>query len=284
MDMRLLARGAVLVLVGSLICVGCGKGESEEASALSGGTTVATPAAPTQADATGVAGKWGMVVGTMDLGADGTGALRLTDLGSEDLPVTWREEGDHAMLTIEGRETRGTLSADGQTLVLAAPDGGMEATWVRVDADLEERLYAMHIAMAPVFEAAKEKAEQASCVSNMKQLSLALMQYSSDHDFVFPPEGADWENVIEPYVRSRAIYECPSAPGRSGYQLNAALRGRSDDEMTRPAELVAFFETDDGETVAYRHNDGANYAFGDGHVKWVAEGTEKAGAFTWQLE
>ena len=39
----------------------------------------------------------------------------------------------------------------------------------------------------PVFAQAREKARAASCESNIKQLSLGLLQYLQDNDETFPP-------------------------------------------------------------------------------------------------
>jgi len=73
----------------------------------------------------------------------------------------------------------------------------------------------------PVFAKARGKARQASCLSNMKQLGLGLMSYTSDYDEMFPPSysylngsgGAGgynhWSGAISPYVKSNQIYVCP---------------------------------------------------------------------------
>src|SRR5687768_14208579 len=39
----------------------------------------------------------------------------------------------------------------------------------------------------PVFAQAREKARQTSCLSNLKQLSTAMMMYAEDSDGLFPP-------------------------------------------------------------------------------------------------
>ena len=39
----------------------------------------------------------------------------------------------------------------------------------------------------PVFSRAREKARQASCASNQKQLTLALLMYADDYDETLPP-------------------------------------------------------------------------------------------------
>jgi prepilin-type N-terminal cleavage/methylation domain-containing protein len=73
----------------------------------------------------------------------------------------------------------------------------------------------------PVFAKAREKARQASCQSNMKQLGLAFIQYTQDYDEKFPPGilsgaavsgslyGEGWGGELYQYVKSTGIYKCP---------------------------------------------------------------------------
>jgi prepilin-type N-terminal cleavage/methylation domain-containing protein/prepilin-type processing-associated H-X9-DG protein len=67
----------------------------------------------------------------------------------------------------------------------------------------------------PVFAKAREKARQASCASNLKQLGLAIIQYTQDYDETMPngvlPNGT-WRHLIYPYVKSTGVYKCPSNP------------------------------------------------------------------------
>jgi prepilin-type N-terminal cleavage/methylation domain-containing protein len=75
----------------------------------------------------------------------------------------------------------------------------------------------------PVFSRAREKARQTSCLSNVKQLGLAVNMYTQDYDEALPNEdynyggggnaiGVDggWRPVILPYVKNVQIYLCPS--------------------------------------------------------------------------
>jgi prepilin-type processing-associated H-X9-DG protein len=69
----------------------------------------------------------------------------------------------------------------------------------------------------PVFAQAREKARQASCVSNTKQLALGIMQYTQDYDETFPlggnniPQAASrWYRDIYPYVKNVGVFTCPS--------------------------------------------------------------------------
>ena len=80
----------------------------------------------------------------------------------------------------------------------------------------------------PVFARAREKARQASCQSNLKQMMLAVLQYVQDYDergpyFAYLHDYADldgdgdtaehsmiWNVMIEPYIMNGQIHECPS--------------------------------------------------------------------------
>lgn len=81
----------------------------------------------------------------------------------------------------------------------------------------------------PVFARARENARRASCMSNMKQLGLAFMQYTQDYDEQLPiddypksangnsPGAHSWDVSIAPYAGvkvqsglSPQIFRCPS--------------------------------------------------------------------------
>jgi prepilin-type N-terminal cleavage/methylation domain-containing protein len=74
----------------------------------------------------------------------------------------------------------------------------------------------------PVFAQAREKARQASCLSNMKQLGLGLIMYVQDYDSTMcinegtlydkDPKGlwASWSDLILPYTKNKDLWWCPS--------------------------------------------------------------------------
>jgi len=69
----------------------------------------------------------------------------------------------------------------------------------------------------PVFAKAREKARQSSCSSNLKQLSLAVLQYTQDYDEVLPDaecngyyDGRVWIISSLPYIKNTQIFKCPS--------------------------------------------------------------------------
>jgi len=83
----------------------------------------------------------------------------------------------------------------------------------------------------PVFAKAREKARQASCMSNEKQLGLALLQYNQDYDEKMPAReynndsGQSWRISVYPYIKATGLYACPSNPsgtkkGFDGYPIS----------------------------------------------------------------
>jgi prepilin-type N-terminal cleavage/methylation domain-containing protein len=70
----------------------------------------------------------------------------------------------------------------------------------------------------PVFAQAREKARQAACGSNCRQIGLALMMYAQDYDEVlvmryYGSNGQlSWKDVMAPYLKNTDIYRCPSNP------------------------------------------------------------------------
>jgi prepilin-type processing-associated H-X9-DG protein len=88
----------------------------------------------------------------------------------------------------------------------------------------------------PVFSQAREKGRQTSCLNNIKQLSMALVQYAQDNNesmlirpgsqmcswrYVCPtPQdprprtSLNWWDIVTPYTSTNQIYHCPSARPR----------------------------------------------------------------------
>lgn len=120
----------------------------------------------------------------------------------------------------------------------------------------------------PVFARAREKARQTSCLSNVKQLTLAFLMYAQDYDETMPfafdyPDDYSfaWESawdfymdyvagthrlgLIGPYTHNQQIAVCPSFEAESwgrptsGYAYNASYVGGSPDDGLSPAALGA---------------------------------------------
>ena len=116
----------------------------------------------------------------------------------------------------------------------------------------------------PVFAQAREKARATACLSNLKQVGLALMMYTQDYDETNPPYNDGVTNFndanvvattpnflgcLTPYTKNKGIYFCPSVPDVGGAQGcnannctsflgNATVIGVSLAIVPNPAEIV----------------------------------------------
>ncbi|RYX81649.1 DUF1559 domain-containing protein [bacterium] len=70
----------------------------------------------------------------------------------------------------------------------------------------------------PAFASARESARRASCMANLRQIGLAMEQYTQDYDERYPSLFVDmgakklkdtW-SLLLPYTKSEQIFECPS--------------------------------------------------------------------------
>ncbi len=78
----------------------------------------------------------------------------------------------------------------------------------------------------PVFGRARENARRTSCLSNLKQIGLSIVQYCQDYDEKFPlgnrtddfgtNAGGSWQVDVQPYTKSLQVFRCPSDPVSSG--------------------------------------------------------------------
>lgn len=84
----------------------------------------------------------------------------------------------------------------------------------------------------PVFARARENARRGSCSSNLKQIGLGIIQYKQDNNEKYPQAyyygdgvsnngstngtgygNVQWSGVIQQYLKSEAIFKCPSGKG-----------------------------------------------------------------------
>ncbi|BDI28214.1 hypothetical protein CCAX7_002650 [Capsulimonas corticalis] len=201
----------------------------------------------------------------------------------------------------------------------------------------------------PVFAKAREKARQISCLSNTRQLSMAIMQYVEDNDETYPwslstAQGSfQWGDLVDPYIKGYSVpsgvFSCPDAStpaqsystnseviglldidsrsARGGYYnsvvalsqvndtsdivlLGDGLIGRDVDDFRlvpgrRAADEFAYPHpannkdhtpdggwedawlgySDNDHQVSWRHTNGANFGFCDGHSKFYLRGRLK---------
>jgi prepilin-type N-terminal cleavage/methylation domain-containing protein/prepilin-type processing-associated H-X9-DG protein len=89
----------------------------------------------------------------------------------------------------------------------------------------------------PVFARARENARKSSCQNNLKQLGVAFAQYVQDFDELMPidirwvstgsNENRGWQSLIQPYIKSEQVMQCPSDSARTPNNLPDGLGGTS---------------------------------------------------------
>ena len=82
----------------------------------------------------------------------------------------------------------------------------------------------------PVFARARENARRASCLSNLKQLGLAVMMYAQDYDETYPrcyqytddahTTHVYWPDLLTPYTKNTQVFRCPSSSYDNIYSDN----------------------------------------------------------------
>lgn len=169
----------------------------------------------------------------------------------------------------------------------------------------------------PVFSRARENARKSSCLSNLKQVGLSFLQYTQDYDERLPsvgrtvetnPGSDPWALVMDPYLKSRQLLQCPSEDRKPNYVTNvynatsyytdyyynsnldyiptsetlaigvhiAKIRFPANtvllgDGRGNPPSYGGSQEILDGNPEP-RHLQGNNYNFCDGHAKWFPIG------------
>jgi competence protein ComGC len=132
----------------------------------------------------------------------------------------------------------------------------------------------------PIFDKAASEFKRPACLSNGKQLSLAVMMYAQDYDEHLPL-AANWYDASYPYCKNKL--RCPrlSDPNGIGYAMDERLSGRSLDKVGAPHdESPLLYESrnilanahDPLNSFVGRHDQQRGWVgFVDGHVKMETE-------------
>ena len=160
--------------------------------------------------------------------------------------------------------------------------------------------------LLPALSQARAKAKQATCISNLKQLGLAMQMYANDYDDYLAGNqaaGRTWSLVLLPYHNQTRLYLCPSREYKfntRNYMFNygnppyAAPVGTyvKLGNFRGPSRTIYLHDYDNSDSAypslynndyyawgnsepstSGNHGGGRNFLFIDGHVMWYGLGT-----------
>ena len=158
----------------------------------------------------------------------------------------------------------------------------------------------------PALSRARENARRTRCLSNVRQIQVALRMYADSHDGRVPPRdyeaGAVWVDRLEPYYADRELLRCPTDRGKVevSYLMNGfidhfvmtSFSGNWDEffgayktggfpavrlcDIPKPAETITIGEKRaDSDDDAYMDIWPAQY--GSDHLTEVAHGKHRLG-------
>jgi len=119
---------------------------------------------------------------------------------------------------------------------------------------------------------------RAQDLSNVKQVSLGIILYSSDYDDVYPnaDSTAAAQNRVFPYTKNADIWKSKN-PAGGRILFNTSLSRTSSTELANPAQTLLVWDENPWE------DGGRNVGYADGHAKYLSA-AEWASAWQSELE
>jgi prepilin-type processing-associated H-X9-DG protein len=152
----------------------------------------------------------------------------------------------------------------------------------------------------PAFRSYREKADGVTCVSNLRQIGMAVQNYVARNDGRYPEIEPDPKNPVYPpeqnvkgmaetladYGVTEAIVKCPAdlksaaaAFGRFGssyewrpfvddeLQSNPVILTRGGQRTVQPSKIILAFDVERVHGMSGDFRSKKNYLYGDGHVR-----------------
>jgi prepilin-type N-terminal cleavage/methylation domain-containing protein/prepilin-type processing-associated H-X9-DG protein len=110
----------------------------------------------------------------------------------------------------------------------------------------------------PVFATARAKGRQVACLSNIRQLGMAMNLYHQDYNGLYP--ASNWAATADPlvppfdastgglfsYLKNQEVYTCLSDPygpvRRLSYEMNARLMSLPESSVRKPSDTVVLLD------------------------------------------
>ncbi len=154
--------------------------------------------------------------------------------------------------------------------------------------------------LIPTLRNVRERADEATCASNLRQIGIALLSYHNDYNQLpigWAGEDYTWNSALKSYLptynaggnpnRVRIKLACPRIPRQNeldyNYMYNDNLYYKNLGSLTKVAKRPA---VTDAENVAASttlignvkevHRGGANYLYLDGRVQWREQPDDNA--------
>jgi len=134
-------------------------------------------------------------------------------------------------------------------------------------------------------------ARQSCCLTNLKSMANAQLMYAQDYDGRFAPVDHWPKALYGPYLKNCQILTCPVKHAKRqvyagmdhggeiiysdqvSYSMNVFLGGVDGGTLRNPREMPLEFDGTEvaggPEAAAYRHRDGLNLSYADGHGKYL---------------
>lgn len=127
----------------------------------------------------------------------------------------------------------------------------------------------------PVFAKSREKAYQTTCVSNQRQIAVAVQMYAQDHEETLPSDKTMWTDIM----LDQQMKTCPKVKnGEPSYGYNRGLSKVKYEFI--PDASIMMLTADGGNSsnlltsvqdMKFRHINNCAVSYADGHVEMVSK-------------